>query len=131
MTHATLEHINITVADPRRSAAMLEALFGWTVRWEGAAQRGGLTVHVGGDDQYLALWGDESGNGLKHVKGAPLNHVGVVVDDLAATEARVKALGLEPFAHGDYAPGRRFYFFDENQIEYEVVSYTSSESPGA
>ena len=38
------------------------------------------------------------------------------VDDLAATEARVVAAGLIPFAHGDYAPGRRFYFLDPDGI---------------
>jgi catechol 2,3-dioxygenase-like lactoylglutathione lyase family enzyme len=56
-------------------------------------------------------------------KGRPLNHVGIEVDDLDATEARVIAAGLVPFSHGDYEPGRRFYFFDPDGIEYEVVSY--------
>ena len=31
--------------------------------------------------------------------------------------------GLEPFSHGDYEPGRRFYFLDPDGIEYEVISY--------
>ena len=31
--------------------------------------------------------------------------------------------GLEPFGHDDYEPGRRFYFFDWDGIEFEVVSY--------
>ena len=31
--------------------------------------------------------------------------------------------GLTPFSHGDYEPGRRFYFFDPDGIEYEVISY--------
>jgi glyoxylase I family protein len=56
-------------------------------------------------------------------KSLPLNHIGVEVDDLDATEARVIAAGLTPFNHGDYEPGRRFYFFDPDGIEYEVVSY--------
>ena len=30
---------------------------------------------------------------------------------------------LEPFNHDDYEPGRRFYFFDWDGIEFEVVSY--------
>ena len=42
---------------------------------------------------------------------------------LDATEARVVAAGLVPFSHGDYAPGRRFYFLDPDGIEYEVISY--------
>jgi len=57
------------------------------------------------------------------MKGRPLNHIGVQVDDLDATEARVIAAGLLPFSHADYEPGRRFYFLDPDGIEYEVVSY--------
>jgi catechol 2,3-dioxygenase-like lactoylglutathione lyase family enzyme len=58
-------------------------------------------------------------------KGRPLNNIGVEVDDLNATEARVIAAGLKPFGHDDYQPGRRFYFLDPNGIEYEIVSYKS------
>jgi predicted enzyme related to lactoylglutathione lyase len=52
-----------------------------------------------------------------------LNHIGVVVADLEATEARVKAAGYVPENHADYEPGRRFYFHDHNGVEIEVVSY--------
>ncbi len=45
------------------------------------------------------------------------------VDDLDAIEALVIAAGLTPFSHDNYDPGRRFYFFDPDGIEYEVVSY--------
>ena len=57
------------------------------------------------------------------VHTTPLNHVGLVVDDLDAAEAVVIAAGLEPFSHADYEPGRRFYFFDWDGIEFELVSY--------
>ena len=53
----------------------------------------------------------------------PLSHVAIEVDDLDETERRVIAAGLKPINHDDYDPGRRFYFFDWNQIEYEIVSY--------
>ena len=43
--------------------------------------------------------------------------------DLAAAERVVLDHGLETFNHGDYPPGRRFYFFDWDGIEFEVVSY--------
>ena len=33
------------------------------------------------------------------------------------------AAGLKPFNHGDYDPGRRFYFLDPDGIEYEIISY--------
>jgi predicted enzyme related to lactoylglutathione lyase len=45
------------------------------------------------------------------------------VDDLDAVERRVVAAGLRPFNHGDYEPGRRFYFLDADGIEFEIVSY--------
>jgi hypothetical protein len=35
----------------------------------------------------------------------------------------VKAAGYTPFNHGDYEPGRRFYFDGPDNIEIEVVSY--------
>lgn len=49
----------------------------------------------------------------------------MTVEDLDAVEAKVIAAGYEPHNHGDYEPGRRFYFHDENGLEYEVVSYLS------
>jgi len=52
-----------------------------------------------------------------------LNHIGVVVEDLDAVEAKVLAAGLKTTNHGDYEPGRRFYFHDHDGIEFEVVSY--------
>jgi len=122
---ARLEHVNITVGDADRSAALIEALFGWKVRWAGPSLNGGRTVHVGTDGQYLALYSAPDGDGAPRgwAKGVPLNHVALEVDDLDAVERRVAAAGLTPFAHGDYEPGRRFYFFDPDGIEFEVVSY--------
>ena len=121
-----LEHVNITVGDADRSAALLERIFGWRVRWAGPAMSGGRTIHIGTDEQYLALYMAPGSDGapLAWPKGAPLNHVAVVVDDLEAVESRVAEAGLTPFNHGDYEPGRRFYFFDGDGIEFEVVSYS-------
>lgn len=125
MAQARLEHVNITVSDIDRTVAMLMELFEWRIRWRGPAASGGSTIHVGTDNAYLAVYMEPGGPAAPkgHAKGRPLNHVGVEVDDLDATERRVKALGLKPFGHGDYEPGRRFYFFDADGIEYEVVSY--------
>ncbi len=117
-----LEHINLTVSDIERSAALLEQLLGWQVRWRGPSQMGGETIHVGGTEDYIALYTKGAAVG-RFAKGAPLNHVGIVVTDLGAAEAAVRAAGLEPFNHGDYDPGKRFYFFDWDGIEFELVSY--------
>jgi catechol 2,3-dioxygenase-like lactoylglutathione lyase family enzyme len=125
MSTPRIEHVNVTVSNPERAARLMEELFGWQVRWKGAARNGGHTIHVGSKEHYLALY---TGHGVAYTaddfaKGRPLNHVGIEVDDLDATEARVVAAGLRPFGHDNYDPGRRFYFLDPDGIEYEVVSY--------
>ena len=53
---ATLEHANICVSDPHKTAAWMEKIFGWRIRWEGPALNGGYSVHVGSKDSYLALY---------------------------------------------------------------------------
>jgi len=125
MAPPRIEHVNVTVSDPARAAALMEKLFGWQIRWDGPSRGNGRTIHVGTDDNYVALYTglDVIYTADDFAKGRPLNHIGVEVDDLDATEARVEAAGLIPFSHGDYEPGRRFYFLDPDGIEYEVVSY--------
>ena len=120
-----IEHVNLTVREPERSAKLLLDLFGWKVRWMGPARDGGRTIHAGDDQFYIALYTPPAGTPAwdDFPKGEPLNHVAIVVDDLDEIERRVVAAGLEPFSHGDYEPGRRFYFFDFDRIEYEIVSY--------
>lgn len=52
-----------------------------------------------------------------------LNHIALIVDDLEQTDAAITANGFKTFSHDDYDPGRRFYFYDDDNIEYEVVQY--------
>ncbi|MDZ4086813.1 MAG: VOC family protein [Tabrizicola sp.] len=121
-----IEHVNVTVSAPVKTARVLCRLFGWHVRWQGPAKMGGFSVHVGTDAQYLALFSppgalqDAVDPGLYR---SGLNHIGVVVDDLDRTEALVLAAGYLTGSHADYDPGRRFYFTEENGVEIEVVSY--------
>lgn len=126
---AYLEHVNLTVQDPIKTAQVLCDLFGWHIRWQGEAINGGLTVHVGTDDLYLAVYTGPGGtsqrvDGDSYSLRGGLNHVGIVVDDLDATEHAVKAKGYTTHSHQDYEPGRRFYFREENGVEIEVVSYS-------
>ncbi len=125
---ARLEHVNFTVTDPEASAKMLCDLFGWKIRWSGPAKAGGHTVHVGPEDNYLALYTPtklhETEVSHGEIKGG-MSHVGIVVDDLDATEQKILAAGFETVNHDDYEPGRRFYFNDLDGIEFEVVSYNS------
>lgn len=123
---ARLEHINLTVSDPDRTAAMLVGLFGWHVRWEGGSIHDGRTVHVGTDDDYLALYTMPQAttkDGSSYAQVAGLNHIALVVDDLDHVERRVLEAGFATTNHGDYEPGRRFYFCDHDNVEFEIVSY--------
>ncbi len=125
-TTGTLEHVNLTVSDPERTAAMLVDLFDWHVRWKGGSIHDGHTIHVGTDIDYLALYtmpGSAVGLVDSYRQVAGLNHIAIVVDDLDALEDRVVAAGFVPTNHADYEPGRRFYFRDHDNVEYEIVSY--------
>lgn len=119
-----IEHVNLTVRSPERTAQLLADLFDWHVRWEGPARDNGRTIHVGDERTYLAVYAPpEAADTAMFEKGHPLNHVGILVDDLDDVERRVVAAGLIPFAHADYDPGRRFYFLDHDGTEFEIVSY--------
>ena len=117
-----LEHTNISVTDPDRSAALLIDLLGWEERWRGESKMGGRSIHVGEKHDYIAFYTGDHVTG-DFAKGNPLNHVAFTVDDLDAAEKVVTFYGLKPFGHDDYEPGRRFYFFDWDGIEFEVFSY--------
>lgn len=129
MPIGTIEHANLSVTHPERSAELFKRLLGWQERWRGKSQLGGETIHVGEPGNgatYLALYtGDHVQGDFR--KGQPLNHVGLQVDDLTAAENVVLAAGLKPFGHDDYEPGKRFYFFDWDGIEFEIVSYVGDE----
>lgn len=124
---AQLEHLNYTVSDAQGTADWLCRLFGWHIRWRGPSKDGGTSLHVGNENQYLALYEPAAGAGApddnNYTTRGGLNHLGVVVEDIDAIEAAVKAEGFTPESHADYEPGRRFYFHDRDGIEYEIVQY--------
>ncbi len=126
MAEARLEHVNLTVRDPLGTASLLVDLFGWHIRWQGEAIHKGFTVHVGGENTYVALYTHENqsvNTTDSYYRRLGLNHLGIVVDDLDATEKKIADAGFAPHLHADYEPGRRFYFEDEDGLEIEVISY--------
>ena len=128
MTKQFLEHVNVTVSDPDATAERLVRWFDWHVRWSGASKDNGRTVHVGNEASYLALYTKGSQHVSSHESHSTrggLNHIGIVVPSLDETEARILSDGYKTFNHGNYEPGRRFYFSDEDGVEFEVVSYES------
>ena len=122
MTKGTLEHVNITVTDPKRSAKLFMDLCGWRIRWEGPSMAAGYTIHVGNDDTYLALYTNPASRS-GHPKGQPMSHVGILVENLDEAERVVTEAGFKSWGHDDYEPGRRFYFYDHDGIEFEVINY--------
>lgn len=123
---AQLEHVNYTVKDTRTTADWMARVFGWKVRWEGDSIANGYTMHVGTADQYVALYSPTQANAPfddNYQTTGGLNHIAVAVQDIDATEQRVMDAGFKPVNHADYEPGRRFYFHDQDGIEYEVVQY--------
>jgi len=126
MATGSLEHVNITVTDVKEAADTLCKLFDWHIRWQGPSDMGGNTIHVGTEDAYLAVYSPGTPLGSDLGKGEQrggMNHIGIVVDDLDATEKRVLDAGFKPGPHENYEPGRRFYFIAMDNIEIEVVSY--------
>lgn len=122
-----LEHVNVTVSDPVKTAEFLCKLFDWHIRWQGDSIHGGTTVHVGSDTSYVAVYSmgrmKDAHEDSYSTRGG-LNHIGVVVADLDVVEQRVLTMGYMTHSHADYEPGRRFYFRDSDMIEFEVVSYS-------
>lgn len=121
-----LEHVNVTVSNPDKTAETLCELFGWQVRWKGDAKHGGTSIHVGADDSYLAIYSMDKikkGRDDTYSTVGGLNHIAVVVEDLDLIEKKVEAAGFQAHSHADYEPGRRFYFHDSDGLEFEVVSY--------
>ena len=124
---ALLEHVNITVSDAQATADWMKDVFGWHIRWQGdAMNEQGYTIHVGTDDSYVALYCPKMQTPKtddNYTRVAALNHVAVTVSDLDAAEAKVNAAGFTAHTHADYEPGKRFYFHDQDGVEYEVVCY--------
>ena len=126
MKQVYLEHTNLTVRNPDELAALFCRLFDWKIRWAGEALNNGRTVHVGTDDSYLALYthADVTDNRKRDTFAVNnMNHLGFVVSNIDEVETKVLEEGYKPFNHGDYDPGRRFYFMVDD-LELEVVDYS-------
>lgn len=126
MTATFLEHVNVTVSNPQKTAKLLCDLFDWKIRWQGDSIDGGNTIHVGEENSYVAVYKNpkpQADAPISYYTVGGLNHIAMVVPDLDETEKRVISAGFQTTNHGDYEPGRRFYFHDSDGIEYEIVSY--------
>ncbi|HHI78731.1 MAG TPA: VOC family protein [Planctomycetes bacterium] len=120
-----LEHVNLTVAQIDRSIDFYAKLLGLRLRWRGQTSEGKPAAHIGDERCYLALFqGDPSGQAPSmDYDRVGFNHLGFVIEDLAAAKTRLRDLGVTPHFEPEYAPGRRLYFMDPDGYEVELVQY--------
>lgn len=127
MTHsnAYLEHANLATPNLDEAIDFLQkALPSWTIRGEGD-WHGRRWVHIGTDDSYLALSEPPQGHPQK---GGWLNHLGFVVDDVAAVRERLTKAGYQSGFPKQVQKHRiRDYFIDAAGHEYEFVQYLSDD----
>lgn len=133
MDTATLEHVNLTVSDLERTLRFVQtALPGWRVRGQGRMDWFGQPIqwlHVGTATTYLALQSGGESQALEwkgHQTG--VKHVGLVVNDLDATVARLTEAGF-PLDHwgGTSAYRRSAYFVEPGSVQFEFVQYLSED----
>ena len=133
MTTSRLEHVNINLTDLDRATRALQAIVPeWTVRGSGTWDDGrGHELewrHVGDDFQYLSLYATAPGlarqaSGAQHA----FNHLALVVDDIDAALARLRAQGIALDHIGGSTEHRRSAYvrIEPERLEIELVAYDS------
>jgi len=129
-----LEHLNVSLTDLDRATRALQAIVPeWSVRgsgtWDDGAGHRFEWRHVGDDFQYLALYATPPGQACQ-ASGARVafNHLALVVDDLDAALARLRAIDV-PLDHigGSTAHRRSAYVMIEpERLQIELVAYDSA-----
>ena len=128
-----LEHLNVTLTDLDRATRALQAIVPeWAVRgagqWDDGAGHSVAWRHVGDDFQYLALYETPPGQTVQ-ASGSRVafNHLALVVDDLDATLARLRAIDI-PLDHvGGSTEHRRsaYVMIEPERLQIELVAYDS------
>jgi glyoxylase I family protein len=93
------------------------------VRWRGKTTFGKPAAHVGDKDQYIGHQVASDDQQRPDYSSPGLNHFGIVVESLAKARETLAKRGIPPHNEPEYEPGRRFYFFDPNGVEVELIEY--------
>ena len=127
----TLEHVNLTVRDIKKTLAFYQAAFPhWSVRGGGISEWYGKPrnwVHFGDDYQYIAF--NDGGTGENrdltgHQIG--LAHFAFVTSDIKGIIARLTQAGFPVDKLGaEDAHRENVYYVDPNGYEVEFVQYLS------
>jgi catechol 2,3-dioxygenase-like lactoylglutathione lyase family enzyme len=127
-----MEHANLTVRDIDAMIRFLQAAFPeFHVRREGKSQDGSRWVHIGTDDNYIALNPASAKPGIPWMPysgRAGVNHLGYEVDDAEALRQRLQSAGYKESTPPNAHPHRkRVYFHDSEGNDWEFVQYLSSD----
>jgi Glyoxalase/Bleomycin resistance protein/Dioxygenase superfamily len=129
-----LEHLNVSLTDLDRATRALQAIVPtWSVRgagtWDDGQGQSWKWRQVGDDFQYLALYESQPGSALSASgRHNAFNHFGLVVDDIDAALARLRALGI-PLDHvGGSTEHRRsaYVVIEPERLQIELVAYDSA-----
>ena len=133
MITSRLEHLNVTLTDLDRATRALQAIApDWSVRGAGTCDDGAGHAlewrHVGDDFQYLSLYETPPGRAVQ-ASGARVafNHLALVVDDIDATLARLRAIGISLDHIGGSTEHRRsaYVMIEPERLQIELVAYDS------
>ena len=127
-----LEHANLVVEDLEGMIRFLQTAFpSFVIRWEWTMANGVRCVHIGTEDDYLAVSQATAGFRRKKVLSADkpgLLHLGYEVDDVEVLRERLKSAGYTERLVADRHPHRkRVYFGDGQGNEWEFVQYFSDD----
>ena len=133
MNPSRLEHLNVSLTDLDRATRALQAIVPhWSVRgagvWDDDAGHSHAWRHVGDDFQYLALYESTPGSALQ-ASGprSAFNHLALVVDDLDAALARLRAVDIALDHVGGSTAHRRsaYVVIEPERLQIELVTYDS------
>jgi hypothetical protein len=133
MNPSRLEHLNVSLTDLDRATRALQAIVPqWSVRgagtWDDGAGQAYAWCHVGDDFQYLALYQAPPGSAFEASgQRVAFNHLALVVDDLDAALARLRAIDI-PLDHiGGGTEHRRsaYVVIEPERLQIELVAYDS------
>ncbi|HSF95923.1 MAG TPA: VOC family protein [Thermohalobaculum sp.] len=126
---ARLEHANLTVPDIDAAIDFLRTVEpGFRVLHDAGESGAYRWVHIGTGDTYFALEAPhgavDDARAARRYTDWGINHLGLVVDDIAAAAARLEAKGYREGHVPEFHSARiRRYFYDSAGFEWELVQY--------
>ena len=122
-----LEHINLTTKNPDSVVKFITAVLpNFKVLRTFQFETGVTSVHVGNENQYLAIQSEVRPNTQNRIpySQSGVNHIGFRVDNIEEIKSKALAIGakVEQYVE-DGDERKRLYLIDETGFEYEFVEY--------